>query len=206
MPRRKVSRIEPCRFGHVGERSARDNRCLACRRVANLHRRASGVVKEEDRRYQAERRICCREKVLKEQRDSQNRRYANDASFRERAKRLSREAKREKRLDRSYLASEQEYRAEWRKRNRARCTADYKMYQARKIRQSPQWLSDKLKREILALYELAHRLSDETGVPHHVDHIVPLRGSTAWGLHVPWNLQVITAQENLRKGAIIAQG
>lgn len=48
-----------------------------------------------------------------------------------------------------------------------------------------------------AYYLECERLTKETGITHHVDHIWPL---SQGGPHVFYNLQVITADENLSKG------
>lgn len=70
----------------------------------------------------------------------------------------------------------------------------------RHIRQAtPKWLTKEQKQQIKAFYIEADRLKRETGVDHEVDHIVPIRGGIVNGLHVPWNLRVITAAENQKK-------
>ena len=64
---------------------------------------------------------------------------------------------------------------------------------------TPDWLSDPHRAHIRRTYKLRDIISDATGIEYHVDHIVPLRGKNVCGLHVPWNLRVITAEENLSK-------
>ena len=71
---------------------------------------------------------------------------------------------------------------------------------AAKRQATPPWLTEEHKRQIEAFYVLARRLSVETGIEHHVDHIEPLAGEDACGLHVPWNLQILTAAANIKKG------
>lgn len=69
---------------------------------------------------------------------------------------------------------------------------------AAKLHRTPSWLTDFHLDEISQIYKLAAKMRKE-GIDVHVDHIVPLVGESVCGLHVPWNLAIITALENQQK-------
>jgi hypothetical protein len=64
----------------------------------------------------------------------------------------------------------------------------------------PKWLTEDELWMIEQAYELAQLRSKVFGFKWHVDHVIPLKGKNVCGLHTPYNLQVIPAKENLKKG------
>lgn len=71
---------------------------------------------------------------------------------------------------------------------------------ASKLSATPPWLSDIHKAQLQWFYAAAKMMSETSGIKHHVDHIHPLQGDGFNGLHVPWNLRIIKAAENISKG------
>lgn len=84
----------------------------------------------------------------------------------------------------------------WKANNPDRVRASTRDRQARLIQAMPKW-ADRLK--IRGMYYAAEMMTQAYGGEWHVDHIIPLRGRTVCGLHVPWNLRVCPAAENLAK-------
>ena len=87
----------------------------------------------------------------------------------------------------------------YRLNNPVKVKAQYAKSRAAKLQRTPKWLTQEHYIQIESIYALAKQLTEETGVLHHVDHIVPLQGKLVSGLHVPWNLRAIPATENLSK-------
>lgn len=71
---------------------------------------------------------------------------------------------------------------------------------ASKLQATPKWLSQEQLDEIKSLYLFVAERRKVTGLDLEVDHIIPLQSEIVCGLHVPWNLQVLTASENASKG------
>ena len=71
---------------------------------------------------------------------------------------------------------------------------------AAQLERTPTWLTEDHRADILAMYSLSSKLGDICGIEYEVDHIIPLRGESVSGLHVPWNLQILTKTSNRKKG------
>ena len=104
------------------------------------------------------------------------------------------------------LESARKYRQEnpdvaktWRKANPEKTIAHKASRRARKKQAQPPWLTEEHINQIIDKYKNSKHMKKLTGIEHHVDHIVPLKGENVCGLHVPWNLQVIPAKHNLEK-------
>lgn len=74
-----------------------------------------------------------------------------------------------------------------------------KKYKNSILDNTPIWLTETMLFDINLLYKEAQRLTRATGEQYDVDHIVPLKGTDVCGLHVPWNLQVLSHKDNMKK-------
>lgn len=218
---------KPCKNGHVSERYTKGtNGCCECARLASVKARAEkpALVSERKKRaklkkheeYKAKGRAyrnsnadaLARKAKDRYSRDkeailSKCRLYyaRNKDKIVDRVSRYARENRaaveeKRKKYALNHIEEMKAYWREWRKANPGKCLSYTRVRQTRKRNACPSWVDQA---QLMAIYEECARITAETGVEHHVDHTVPLAGKGVCGLHVPWNLQIITADANRKK-------
>lgn len=110
--------------------------------------------------------------------------------YRERAKAWYQANKERKR------AYDREWAPKYRQRTLAESRARVNARRRRLRNARPSWANKFFIREI---YELAQLRTAVTGVPHEVDHIVPITHSLVCGLHCEANLQILPSFANKSK-------
>ena len=104
----------------------------------------------------------------------------------------------------AYKASNRDHLREvdkaWCKAHPDKINAKVAKRRALKLNATPKWLDDDQLKQIERYYTVAKWIQSILKEPIHVDHIIPLRGKDVNGLHVPWNLQLLTKNDNITKG------
>lgn len=165
---------EPCKHGHIAPRKTK-GACIECLRVEWR----TGNEKRKDYFI-----VYNRKETVK---DRKNAWYiANRDTVIQRATTRS-------------VDQLREYRNNWKRNNLVKIRADTKARRRKHRQATPVWLSRTHKTEIRQIYQTAITMTKITGEQYVVDHIVPLRSDVVCGLHVPWNLRVVTRTENVAK-------
>ena len=213
----------PCKYGHVAKRQVRGG-CMQCSKERSVRfyaaNREDQLRKQREHRqanldeWRAARREAWKRRSPEQKaRDDQHRR---NAAARVKADPVKLEAQRKKCRDiyhatkhlprvqevrrRYYEANKEkilEGKKRWKKANADRVHEHTRARQAGLKSATPAWVN---REALTAIYSQRQEVEARTGVAHHVDHIIPLNHPDVCGLHVPWNLQVIPAVDNMCKG------
>jgi hypothetical protein len=164
----------PCKKGHISERLVSTHDCVECKNFKGREAYATSGGEWHREYYQANRK----EKLAKQKvRDSRRVNEIRDYQARWRREKA-------------------EHVRAYREANRFLYAAHRAKRRALQLSATPSWSDAEA---IRSLYEEATRLSEETGIPHEVDHIVPLQHPLVCGLHVLENLQILLFAENRQK-------
>ena len=189
----------PCANGHIAERNTNTGRCVECNRL-RMQRYwndyPDAVIKRNEKLQGYQFRNP--ENYAKYQ-EAKKQKWQTDEEYRTSLNEKSKQASKIRYQDPEYRAKKSQQGKEWFKNNAGMAKAKRARRRASMANATPNWLTAIQKAQIAEFYEIATALETQTGIKRHVDHIVPLKAKGISGLHVPWNLQILTAHENLSK-------
>jgi hypothetical protein len=172
-----------CPNGHIAKRYVSGGRCSACLNQWARMRRVSDpeAARAHDRR--------------KYYHNVEHSRARVRAKYARHADKRRAEAQRKYREEPEHNKKMRQKQTEWRKANRGK-TRELINRRKKQIKMAtPRWLTASQRAKMRDLYIEAGNRAGEW----HVDHIYPLRAKNSCGLHVPWNLQILSGAENRRK-------
>lgn len=180
---------KPCKNGHLDFRYAVCGKCLSCGKISTQKyhdKNRLQLNKKQQDRYLANPSFYINKSRAYY---AQNK---DDLALRgqQRAKKW-REKNKERHRDSVKV---------WRRNNPGCRSFEWSKARVARLNAMPAWLNKDQRTAIAEIYRLARQKTQSTGIQHDVDHIIPLRGKKVCGLHVAWNLQVISHRENLIKG------
>lgn len=182
-----------CKQGHTNaERYTTSSTCVICR--------SSNKRTEEEKVRRRE--LDSRSEIKEKNKKKCKKYYHNNKEHYSNRMKEYYQTKKEDilRVNREYYQTNKETILEQKRKygqeNRDKVCAKSAAKRAAKLQRFPSWADKAL---IDTFYKEAKRLTKETGIEHHVDHIIPLQGELVSGLHIYTNLRVIPASENLSK-------
>lgn len=195
-----------CPREHVSERFVKDRSCCACRAEKNhlpqnraARKRYAEKHPEKMREYGRTYEQRNREERISRNRTPEGRVKQKEYSAAWKERDPDAYLERHRRYRRNHLEKVKAKERRYVKANPARYAAHAAKRRAMILQRTPPWLTEEQHTEIQVFYDEAARLTEETGIIYSVDHVVPLQGPNVSGLHVPWNLGILTKSDNSSK-------
>jgi hypothetical protein len=193
------------------EKDGLQPRCKACNKIVSAEYRAKNVEKERERhaKYHAENKNIINARVLEWQKNNSKKRKAIVKKFYQNhkeseklrhAKWVKNNPNRKKENTKAWRLKNIEYARAYdswyAKENKAKVNAKNAKRRAILLKATPLWANFE---KITQIYAESIKISQQTGIEHHVDHVIPLKSKLVCGLHCETNLKILEGGENLRK-------